>query len=155
MADGRVRVEIDLHKAVDSSLQLLFANDSYLLEADVAERAVAAKLASHLARHFPQHRVDVEYNRHGLEPKMVNLPTNCRGGGRRRIYPDIVVHLRGNDDENLLVIQIKKETNHESRDCDRSIIAAMKREFGYRAGLLVELPAGAGATQRKSSLNWF
>jgi hypothetical protein len=116
---------------------------------------VVAKFAGYLAPRFPQHCVDVEYNRHGLEPKMVDLPANCHGGGRRRIYPDIVVHLRGNDDENLLVIQIKKETNPESRDCDRSIIAAMKREFGYRAGLLLELPAGAGASQRESSLSWF
>ena len=46
--------------------------------------------------------VDCEYNRHGLETKQ--LPRKCRGGSQSRVFPDIVVHLRGDNDSNLLVV---------------------------------------------------
>lgn len=143
-----------MEKAVEDAVRLLFKNDAFLLESNVAERAIAPKLAQYLGPYFPSHKVDVEYNRHGLEPKKVNLPEYCHGGGDRLIFPDVVVHQRGHDDENLLVIQIKKETNPEPRDCDRAIIAAMRCQFRYRRGLLLDLPAGPGAKDRKPSLEW-
>jgi len=143
-----------MEKVVADSLNMLFEKDVFLLEADAAERAIAAKLALYLAPHFPKHQVDVEYNRHGLVPKAVHLPQDCRGGGLKRIFPDLVVHQRGHDKENILVIQIKKETNHESRDCDRAIVIAMKREFRYVYGLLIDVPAGPGAKNRKPRLEW-
>jgi hypothetical protein len=143
-----------MEKAIGEALRLLLRDDGFLLEANVAERAIAARLAAYLMPHFPNHQVDVEYNRHGLVPKMVGLPANCRGGGEKLIFPDVIVHQRGHDNENLLVIQIKKETNHEPRDCDRAVIEAMKREFQYRRGLLMDLPAGPGATGREASLEW-
>jgi hypothetical protein len=143
-----------MEKAAQDAVKLLFANDVFLLESDVHEQAIAAKLALYLTPHFPNHNVDVEYNRHGLEPKKVNLPANCRGGGEKLILPDVIVHQRGHDGENLLVIQVKKETNHEPRDCDRAVIYAMRREFGYRRGLLIDLPAGPGAAEREPRLEW-
>lgn len=144
-----------IEELVGHALRLLFTRDALLLEKNVAERSIASKLAAYLMPHFPVHQVDVEYNRHGLEKKKVDLPTSCRGGGKKRIFPDVVVHQRGHDNENILVIQIKKETNPESRDCDRAIILAMKREFQYRHGLLIDLPAGPGATAREPNLEWF
>jgi hypothetical protein len=143
-----------MEKAVEDAVRLLFKNDALLLENNVAERAIAAKLAQYLVPYFPGHQVDVEYNRHGLESNKVDLPEYCRGGGKKLILPDVVVHQRGHDDENLLVVQIKKETNPEPRDCDRAIIAAMRREFHYRRGLLLDLPAGPGAIDRKPNLEW-
>lgn len=143
-------------KAVGEALQLLFKNDSFLLEADAHERTIAAKLACYLAlsTHFPKHQIDVEYNRHGLEPKAVHLPEYYRGDVKQRIFPDVIMHQRGSDDENLLVIQIKKETNPEPRDYDRAVVEAMKRGFHYRRGLLLDLPAGPGAKNRRPHLEW-
>lgn len=147
--------ELDsMENAVGDAVQLLFTNDGSLLEGNVAERTICARLACYLERHFPDHKADVEYNRHGVEPKKVDLPGYCRGGGERLIFPDVVVHQRTHDNENLLVIQVKKETNPEPRDCDRTIIRAMKHKFRYRHGLLIELPAGPGATSRKPNLEW-
>ena len=136
------------------ALDALFAEDGELLERDAAERSIGAKLAARLTQVFPEYNVDVEYDKHGLEPKRVDLPEYCRGGGRRRIIPDIVVHQRGTDDHNLLAIELKKETNRESRECDKAKLAAMKRELNYQAGVLIDLPAGPGATERASELVW-
>ena len=143
-----------MENAVQDALRLLFAQDAYLLETNVQERTIAARLAHYLEPHFPDLAVDVEYNRHGLDPKKVELPAECRGGGKKLILPDVIVHQRGHDRENLLVIQVKKETNQEPRFCDRAVIDAMQREFGYRRGLLVDLPSGPGATNREPRLEW-
>jgi hypothetical protein len=143
-----------MEKAVQDAIRLLFANDAFLPETDVAERAIAARLMCYLLPHFPEHHIDVEYNRHGLETKRINLPEQYDGARTGRIYPDVIVHQRGHDCENLLVIQIKKSTNRETRDYDRAVVEAMKQDFQYRRGLLIELPAGPGATGRNPALQW-
>jgi hypothetical protein len=143
-----------MRKAIDQAVRLLFKEDGFLLEADVAERAIASRLARHIALLFTEHDVDVEYNRHGLDQKAVTLPEGCRGGDQKRIFPDIVVHRRGHDADNLLAIQIKKETNQESRECDRAIILAMKDQLSYQHGLLIDLPAGPGAVTRAPRMEW-
>jgi hypothetical protein len=144
----------ELRKRVDKALDSLLAADAELLERNAAERAIGGRLAAHLAPLFPDHHVDVEYDRHGLEPKAVDLPPECRGGGRRRVVPDIVVHRRGSDDQNLLAIELKKETNRESRDCDRAKLKAMRKQLNYQAGVLIDLPAGPGARERRVKQEW-
>lgn len=103
---------------------------------------------------FPDHNVDVEYNRHGLDPKDLDLPPDCRGGGEKLIVPDVIVHRRGHGDDNVLVVEVKKDTNRESRACDRAKILGMKRYFRYRWGVLLELPAGPGAGNRQPREEW-
>jgi hypothetical protein len=152
-------MSIDQHHMqilVRRALKDLFDKDGPLLERDAAERAIAAKLAVHLAVLFPDHKVDVEYNRHGLDRKRVELPPNCRYGGIKLILPDIVVHRRGTDDDNLLVVELKKQTNtkKESRDCDRAKIVAMKREFHYQHGVLIDLPVGVGVEEHQLREEW-
>jgi hypothetical protein len=145
----------NVKRRLRAALAMLFARDARLLEYAAGERAVVAKLAAYLTPLFRGFDVDVEYNRHGLDPKDLDLPADCRGGGRRRVYPDIIVHRRGHDRRNLLVIEVKKETNTEPRTCDRAKILAMKREFGYQLGVLVELPARKGAANREATEEWF
>jgi len=144
---------MDTNKAVLEALQSLLTKDLALLEKDVSERTIAAKLASYLVPYFPKYNVDVEYNRHGLEIKTVKLPEPYRSKKSGRIYPDVVVHQRGHDRNNLLVIQLKKLTNREPRGYDRAVIHAMKRGFGYTYGLLIDLPTGSAAGQ-PAQLEW-
>lgn len=49
---------------------------------------------------------------------------------------------------------MKKQTNSESRDCDRAKIVAMKRELYYQYGVILDLPAGMGAEQRDCLEEW-
>ena len=84
----------------------------------------------------------------------MNLPEQYRGLRGGRIYPDVIVHQRGHDGKNRLVIQIKKSTNGEIRKYDEAVIRAMKQDFGYARGLLIDLPAGPGASRLKPQLEW-
>src|SRR5437016_3684984 len=125
----------EVERRLEEAIGVLCGRDHLLLEYEVGERAVASKLACHLAPLFPDYDVDVEYNRHGLDPKDLDLPSECRGGGTHLIVPDIIIHRRGNDDDNLLVIEVKKESNPESRICDRVKIDGMKRHYRYAFGV--------------------
>lgn len=80
-----------VQRRVRRALRILFEHDLALLDGDASERAIAARLASHLTPFFPGYDVDVEYNRHGLDPKVVELPATCRGGGKKLIVPDLIV----------------------------------------------------------------
>lgn len=46
--------------------------------------------------------VDIDYNRHGLDKKLDHTG--------RLFRPDVIVHRRGSDDENLLVVEWKKRS---------------------------------------------
>jgi hypothetical protein len=147
-------VQKDIRKRFEKALGHMLSDDIDLLERNAAERAIGGRLAAHLSVLFPDHNVDVEYDRHGLKPKAVELPPFCRGGGRKRVIPDIVVHRRGIDTENLLVVELKKETNREPRDCDRAKLRALREQLGYQAAVFVDLPAGSGAKGRAVTVEW-
>ena len=63
--------------ALESALRQLKDRDSHLLENDLSERCIAARLAMYLQTLFPEHAVDVEYNRQGDIPKRLGLPDEC------------------------------------------------------------------------------
>ena len=150
--------ERQLKNRVDAALAMLFARDVFLLEHGTGERTVVAKLASYMAPLFRDYDVDVEYNRHGLDPhdpKVLTLGPECRGGGKKKVYPDIIVHRRGVlHGHNLLVVEVKRSLNTEPRSCDRAKIKAMKTKYGYRFGVLIELPSGPGAGSKEPQQEW-
>jgi hypothetical protein len=139
---------------VAAAIEALFMNEAILFEYDASERTIAARLATYLLGVFPSHDVDVAYDRHGLDRQALGAPADCEDRGRSLTVPDIVVHRRGRDDANLLVIELRKTTSHEPRQCDEAKIRAMKRELGYRYGVLIDVPAGPGAATRKPNERW-
>jgi hypothetical protein len=144
----------EIQARVRKALETFFVNDQALLTRNASERAIAARLTLHIVPLFRGYHVDPEYNRHGLDPKAVELRHACREGGKKLIVPDIVVHRRGSDDDNLLVIEMKKQNNRESRDCDRAKILAMKRELSYRYGLIIDWPVGLNAELANLREEW-
>lgn len=140
---------------VDVALESLATYDDILLEYDVGERTIAAKLAQYLQGVFPGHDVDVEYNRHGLDPKRVGLPVGCHQAGDALVVPDIVVHRRGHDRDNLLVIELKKTTNRDPRDCDQTKVLALKGALHYEFGITIEIPTGPARGGLEVVQEWF
>lgn len=61
-------------------------------------------------------RVDGEYNRHGVNPKQLN---------KKAIFLDGVVHVRGDDSNNLCVIEFKKsltKTGWPQKTCAKDLV---------------------------------
>jgi hypothetical protein len=134
--------EQSVRERLKAALETLLIRDSHLLEIGVHERALMARVAVYLAPLFPEYSVDVEYNRHGIEVKRAEIPEECATktdrAGKAIIIPDLIVHQRDNDNENLLVLEAKKSANRKGQECDRLRLEAMKRELQYRFAALVK-----------------
>jgi len=109
-----------------------FLQEEYLLiENDVHERTITCRLAHRLSKEFPHHYVDVEYNRYFSQPKKLS---------GRRIFPDIVVHKRNEQNANILAIEIKKNKNNiPNRERERLIFFTKKPTSEYNIRYCVGL----------------
>jgi hypothetical protein len=100
---SRSFTENELKKILESAISSFKTQDIDLLCVRSSERSMCHKLAEHLQRGLPQWHVDCEYNREKFHPKRIKLP---RGDKERSVYPDIVVHKRGTN-QNILIIEAK------------------------------------------------
>jgi hypothetical protein len=120
--------------------------EAFLLQADVNERAISHKLAEYLSSEFSDWDVDCEYNRDGHDnnPKRVYLePVLVKSDDTEgtTVYPDIIVHKRGEPD-NLLAIEIKKATSQVGEERDFKKLNAYRDQLGYRHALFVSFDTG-------------
>ena len=129
----------DAETRVKRAFEALSHHDLQLLQNDANERTICARLATHLQAVFPEYHVDVEYNRHGMDPKRVEVDPEQ---GEELVYPDVIVHRRGGDEANLLVMELKKSTNSESRGRDRRKLRCCVEDFNYEFAMLVDIPIG-------------
>ena len=117
-------------------------------EDDQFERAIAFRVGHHLATliqaarsawasPFVQATVDMELHRktHGT----LKLPAGP-GAEPRRIFPDLIVHVRGRQDANLLVVEFKASSNHnlEQRTKDREVVYDLVMDLGYSYGVCAD-----------------
>ena len=105
-----------------SSLFELIKNDKYLLEWKLKEECINHKLASYINSILPyychedqRYDVDIEYDKNYADLKEARMPD----GTRRYIRPDIIVHNRGTNLENLIAIEVKKHYCGQ-RDSDKA-----------------------------------
>lgn len=63
---------------------------------------------------FQNYVLDCEYNRNGIQAKA--LPSFPNG-----VYPDIIIHNRGNNDNNLLILEVKTYWNTDNMQDERKI----------------------------------
>lgn len=123
----------EISDVVEKALDLLISEQPELLDLDVTERALSHYLANYIAMLIPtEYNVDVEYNRHGHDPKRLYLPPRDALDRELRattVFPDILVHKRNNDEKNLLVLEMKKIG--EDMAYDELKLKAFRNELGY------------------------
>jgi hypothetical protein len=125
----RAQIVAIVGRAVDR----LIAEQANLLRLAVGEQTLAQHIAAYIREGIPDGLgVDVEYNKHGMEKKVLLLPP--KGAPHADpvptiVRPDIVVHGRGIDDHNILVLEVKKLNMNLARD--RAKLEAFKSQYGY------------------------
>lgn len=136
----------DIKNLVNVSLEKFYKNDRDIIEMDnegdmISEQCMVFHIGCYMKNKmntlakFQWADLDCEYNRNMTDPKMM------RNG--RRIIPDLVIHRRRSNRNNLLVIEFKKR-NAEScdKENDRNklmYLTDQKKEFKYNFGLFIEL----------------
>ena len=122
------------------ALKNFYKKESLLVEYKVAERALTHKLAEYLQKLFHDYNVDCEYNKVGdgdskrvsaLMDANSDCPHNCNECPANKcvIFPDIIVHKRGTD-ENILVIEAKTSWSRQSSENDHKKLIACRLCIG-------------------------
>lgn len=144
---------VDVRQRVIAAVVALYRYDHELLDKDANERSITHKLAEHLQREFPYWHVDCEYNRLGSNAKRLRLPlvdeqTCTAATEARTVYPDIIVHRRGTQ-QNLVVIEVKKQGGAPVTE-DEAKIKAFSKDSGYayQYGLLLTIGPGSPTLKR-------
>lgn len=123
----------EISAIVEKALDRLIAEQPALLELNVTERALSHHLAQCISFLVPVgYDVDVEYNRHFADTKRLNLPPRKAVDRELRattVFPDILVHRRNTDKDNLLVLEMKKPG--EDLEYDERKLRAFREELGY------------------------
>jgi len=163
-----------IEHTIDECLGELFKNDLSLLQNDVSERAITHKFAEYLQDRIPNLNVDCEYNR--------NVELGERASKRLKVlkvkregeigigleeddllaistYPDIIVHRRTRNDENLLVIEVKKRNSKVNCDHDYEKLRAFtdmgdENPYHYMYGVFILLDTGTNEPE-EPTLIWF
>lgn len=154
MNDNEIIIKIK--KALDK----LITEDQWLLDHDLSEQSISHKLAVYIQENFTDYNVDCEYNGNvddGGGRKHINLiyeELNKMGLlkesetdldselVRRAVLPDIIVHIRGSNQHNLCIVEVKKSTSTVSQDYDYLKVHAytgLKYEntLLYQLGILI------------------
>lgn len=134
----------DVEYRIKRALEKLDENHHKLLEKSAHERSITHWLAVDLQEYFPEHRVDVEYNRVSNGDKKQYIDCYENDGGpikpedleAKTVYPDIIVHERGTSDRNLLLIEIKKSSAGED-DVDK--VECLVKKLNYCFGAYIEV----------------
>jgi hypothetical protein len=135
---------------VNSAIDQLIRNDSALLDLDVTERSLSHRLAHYMALSKAIRApltVDCEYNRHFGDPKRLKLPPRDALDREIRattVFPDILVHERNTDANNLIVLELKKPG--ENIAYDELKLRAFRDELGYAHTAHVVLGRAANGT---------
>jgi hypothetical protein len=148
----------EVRRRLGDAIQKFRACDLYLLENDLREECISARIAFYLQSCFCDYVVDVEYNKFGESAKRLSLPEQCvkkrDAEGRALVMPDIIIHRRGVEGPNLLVIEVKKTSNPLGFDCDRIRIRAFREQLGYYFGALIECETRPGREPHISLKEW-
>jgi len=127
---------------VEKALKLFLEKNKFLLRNNLNERTITHKLAEPVQKEFSDWDVDCEYNRNFDRIKRIsyqqirNDDTNAT-----TVYPDIIIHHR-NTEDNLLVIEIKKNASNSEKEDDRNKIELLMKEFNYSYGLFIDFKTG-------------
>lgn len=128
-----------LNTLYEKDKELLWLGESAGIDKHVGERAIVFRFGIYLQQELnkiPELEVlnlDCEYNRKGLDPKSITI--------RDRIIPDIILHQRGNNNHNLLVLEFKGWWNKNQEYDKKKIEKLVSNEegYGYKEGYTILL----------------
>ena len=129
--------DTEVKESIETAIKKLKEEKPRLNFGDIHERATAHRLAVHMEKLFLGWNIDCEYNR---DKDIVKKLKDT--GNTDRIFPDIIVHKRG-EPINLLIIELKK--NNAEDPCDHkklTLFTSQNGKYKYQLGLYVNINGG-------------
>lgn len=132
---------------INAALNEVYEHDRYLIEHKIHERSIVARFVIYFHEqlkntHYSHYHLDVEYNRNFSDPK--RTPSFSDG-----TYPDVIVHRRGSNKENLCILEFKTQWNQNTdRDITKLKEFTEKRgTYQYGAGFMIVIGNNAPEIQ--------
>lgn len=114
-------LKVLLLELVHEAIAQLYDSDYYIIERNVSERCVCARLSYHIEclmrqkykKVFNGYNVDVEYDRKDGDPKHID-------NSEKRHVCDLLIHRRGSNipGDNLLALEMKVHNNYSKMKSD-------------------------------------
>jgi hypothetical protein len=172
----------EIQDRFSKALEAFLNADAELLNYDASERAIAHSLATHLKEFFPDWDVDCEYNRigdhgqrkliqcskeqfvesfaAGMIPDFVTSFEELQQSKYAvAVYPDIIVHQRGDPTANLLAIEMKKSNNTDVLlGWDQWKIRFYRANLSYKVGVFIVFNTRLNPAQHREliqEIEWF
>ncbi len=160
MDEKQISIILSLLK---QSVDLLYENDNYLIKNSVHEQDISHRIAHYLENLLKNHdwfvkngySIDVEYNRNFDDSKRVyrNCKT-CSNGNECYIKnshyaiddyesicrPDIIIHKRGGNEQNIIAIEIKTNLKKSPKDYAKlAVFSCRNSEYKYELGIFINI----------------
>ncbi len=141
---------------IDIGIQTLIREEFEILQRGLNELNLNGHLRGYLVPLFPGLNVDPEYNGDILKPndrkaleiasnKMIEIGIEPNETGNYLLTPDIIIHRRNIYDDNLVVIEVKKDSNSQKKkDFDllklkHMTVDYLGNHYNYKLGLAIVL----------------
>lgn len=139
MKKMKAEQEKKIDELIIRSLKEVYTNDGYLIsnepcadsENHVGERAIVFRFAHYLQNvldnddFFKNYNLDCEYNRNGRHQKYLQAMGSYT-------YPDVILHKRGSNKYNLMVIEFKGYWNSDQTNDEKKICGFTSKHDVYR-----------------------
>lgn len=142
----------DLKYRFEKACKKFQSNEQYLIQNNLGERVLSHKLAEHLQKEFGEYNVDCEYNKNITETKRLReikeFVRQTRNNGLSNfeeehginVSPDIIIHIRGSNTHNKIVVEIKKANSPiKDEEFDKLKIEFYMKELNYSLGIFVKI----------------
>ena len=129
----------------------LLEKDIYLLKNDVNERSITHKMAEYLQQEFSEYHVDCEYNRDGhFTKKLATKKIDTDDIEAQTIYPDIIIHKRGDNNNNFVIIEAKKAyANEIGKNKDIQKLKDYEEQLHYKFAIFITFYIGEDVNKYK------
>jgi hypothetical protein len=143
----------EVKNIIEKALDKLYTEDLFLISASVNERSIAFRLGLYIEQLknentvFKNYHLDSKYNKN--KDKFKKTPAKPNGA-----IPDLILHKRGNNWNNLMIIEIKRPNNYRGRNQDIQKLIDFTNKQGnykYEIGIFIIL----GHTRERVKLNYY
>ncbi len=141
-----------LRQKVNSVLEKIYELDHALIQSGGQERSLSFRFGLYFNQEIGSTTwlngldIDLEYNKNGMEPK--RTPRRPNG-----VVPDFILHQRGSNENNVMVIEFKGWWSNDSKENDvikLEDFIHQEGEYQYGLGFFIEFNKnGADLTEYK------
>lgn len=130
---------------ISGALDSLYKNEAYLIEQEVHERSLVFRFGLYFHKcleespKFSKFDLDIEYNRDLVSSK--NKDPKRTQDHPKGIFPDLILHKRGNNYNNILVLEFKTNWNENPSDDVKKLkeLTSPNQKYHYNLGISIVL----------------